>query len=345
MYKKINPKAAIKVATFKLKFWLLLIVVALFLLVGIIQTVGVVIGGGTASNDTAYSGSEGDGLNTITSGAFDQEKWDKAFLKAGVLKDKGNAYIKYAKQYQIDPVLLAAISFHETGWGSSNMVRTKNNVGGMMSASRGMVFASLDEGIERMANTVHNRIFKDGKNTIEALGSVYAPLGAANDPTGLNQNWIPTIKQYILELGGGFATGSGGGSAVKLSNKKVKKMMDAAAPYEGTPYLLGGTNIQTGIDCSALMQWMFRKIGINLPRTAQQQYDHTKRVKESEIRPGDLVFYTKTYNAGRPVTHVAFYLGEGKVFQASGNKINYSSINNSYWRAHLYGFGRVAEFN
>ncbi|WP_410246732.1 NlpC/P60 family protein, partial [Enterococcus faecium] len=56
-------------------------------------------------------------------------------------------------------------------------------------------------------------------------------------------------------------------------------------------------------------------------------------------------FYTKTYNAGRPVTHVAFYLGDGNVFQASGNKINYSSINNSYWRANLYGFGRVAEFN
>ncbi|WP_346417539.1 NlpC/P60 family protein [Listeria monocytogenes] len=334
MYKKINPKAAIKVATFKLKFWLLLIVVALFLLVGIIQTVGVVIGGGTAGDGAAdYDGSEGDGLNTITSGAFNQEKWDAAFSKAGVLKDKGAAYIKYAKQYQIDPVLLAAISFHETGWGTSNMVKTKNNVGGMMSASGGMVFASLDEGIERMANT------------IEALGSVYAPLGAANDPTGLNQNWIPTIKQYILELGGGFATGSGGGKSIHLSNKQVKKMMDAAAPYEGTPYLLGGTNIQTGIDCSALMQWMFRKIDINLPRTAQQQYDHTKRVEESELRPGDLVFYTKTYNAGRPVTHVAFYLGDGNVFQASGNKINYSSINNSYWRAHLYGFGRVAEFN
>ncbi|MCK26983.1 cell wall hydrolase, partial [Listeria monocytogenes] len=183
MYKKINPKAAIKVATFKLKFWLLLIVVALFLLVGIIQTVGVVIGGGTAGDGAAdYDGSEGDGLNTITSGAFNQEKWDAAFSKAGVLKDKGAAYIKYAKQYQIDPVLLAAISFHETGWGTSNMVKTKNNVGGMMSASGGMVFASLDEGIERMANTVHNRIFKDGKNTIEALGSVYAPLGATNDP-------------------------------------------------------------------------------------------------------------------------------------------------------------------
>ncbi|ASD77546.1 TPA_asm: hypothetical protein GJJ62_14965 [Listeria monocytogenes] len=38
-------------------------------------------------------------------------------------------------------------------------------------------------------------------------------------------------------------------------------------------------------------------------------------------------------------------MGDGNVFQASGNKINYSSINNSYWRAHLYGFGRVAEFN
>ncbi|HEL8271256.1 TPA: glucosaminidase domain-containing protein, partial [Listeria monocytogenes] len=219
--------------------------------------VGVVIGGGTAGDGAAdYDGSEGDGLNTITSGAFNQEKWDAAFSKAGVLKDKGAAYIKYAKQYQIDPVLLAAISFHETGWGTSNMVKTKNNVGGMMSASGGMVFASLDEGIERMANTVHNRIFKDGKNTIEALGSVYAPLGATNDPTGLNQNWIPTIKQYILELGGGFATGSGGGKSIHLSNKQVKKMMDAAAPYEGTPYLLGGTNIQTGIDCSALMQWM-----------------------------------------------------------------------------------------
>lgn len=115
--------------------------------------------------------------------------------------------------------------------------------------------------------------------------------------------------------------------------------------YKGYPYAFGGSNPQTSFDCSSLMQWAFKKIGVNLPRTAQEQYNISKKITPNNLKPGDLVFFTRTYNAGRPVTHVGMYIGNGKMYDANGGGIGISNLNDNYWKAHLYAYGRVVNFN
>ncbi|ENM1174063.1 peptidoglycan DD-metalloendopeptidase family protein [Listeria monocytogenes] len=152
-----------------------------------------------------FSESQGTGDNTggcSITGDINKEKWDAAFAQAGVLSDKGDTFLEIATKQGIDPVLFAAISFNETAWGTSNAVISRNNPGGLMDSNGLMTFSTLDEGLEAMGLTLHNRIVVDGLDTIEKLGAVYCPIGAANDPTGMNARWIPTVHSIVNKLGG-----------------------------------------------------------------------------------------------------------------------------------------------
>lgn len=124
----------------------------------------------------------------------------------GVFEGKGQAFMDAANIHGIDPVLMAAIALHETGKGTSNAVVNYNNPGGLMDPATGSKklyrFATLEDGLDAMGRTLHNRIIKDGLNTIEKLGNVYAPIGAANDPNGLNKHWIPNVTEIVNHLGG-----------------------------------------------------------------------------------------------------------------------------------------------
>lgn len=71
--------------------------------------------------------------------------------------------------------------------------------------------------------------------------------------------------------------------------------VDVGRQYLGVPYVFGGTNPATGLDCSGLVQLVFRRLGVSLPRTAQAQFDATARVALDDLQPGDLVFFARTY--------------------------------------------------
>lgn len=121
----------------------------------------------------------------------------------------------------------------------------------------------------------------------------------------------------------------------------VQALMREAERYLGMPYTFGGTP-PTSFDCSAFVCWVFTNSGVhNLPRTtAQGIYDQCTPVSASEAKAGDIIFFTGTYNAGRPVTHVGIYCGNG-IMVHCGNPIQYASTNTSYWQSHFYGYGRL----
>lgn len=166
----------------------------------------IIIISGVAGYQSNQNASNGYVSFCSTTGSINYTLWDNRFESAGVLAGKGDLYIKFANKWGIDPVLFAAISFHETANGTSNAIRNYNNPGGLMDPSTGSMklyrFATLEDGLDAMGRTLHNRIIRDGLNTVEKLGNVYAPLGAKNDPNGLNQHWIPTINNLASELGG-----------------------------------------------------------------------------------------------------------------------------------------------
>lgn len=141
---------------------------------------------------------------------------------------------------------------------------------------------------------------------------------------------------YVQHVKSHMTFGAIGGSGINNYDRLYQEMIS----YEGVPYVFGGES-HAGIDCSALMLKCYQTIGVNLPRTAQEQYDATTRISESEAQPGDMVFFHSTYDAGSYITHVGIYLGNGQMFNASGDRCQFSSIQTGYWQAHIAGFGRV----
>jgi cell wall-associated NlpC family hydrolase len=107
--------------------------------------------------------------------------------------------------------------------------------------------------------------------------------------------------------------------------------------WMGARYHLGGTTKQ-GIDCSALMQILFAGLyGINLPRTAREQYDFSKRISRTELKEGDLVFF----NTIGGVSHVGMYLQNNKFIHASTGGVTISDLYDEYWSRKFIGVGRI----
>ena len=118
----------------------------------------------------------------------------------------------------------------------------------------------------------------------------------------------------------------------------VRNVIRAAYSVLGTPYVFGGTSTY-GFDCSGFTQYAFARAGISIPRMADSQLYYGRQISMSELRPGDLIFFTGTYDAGEPVTHIGIYVGNGQMIHC-GHPVQYTSINSPYWQSHFYGFGR-----
>jgi cell wall-associated NlpC family hydrolase len=122
------------------------------------------------------------------------------------------------------------------------------------------------------------------------------------------------------------------------------RALAAARRYIGVPYRFGGTNPAVGIDCSALVQLAYAQLGVRLPRTAQQQYDATARIPDTELRPGDLVFFAHTYDAPHEwITHVGVYAGDGRMVNAptEHDQVREMPVFAGFFGAHYAGAGRV----
>lgn len=92
------------------------------------------------------------------------------------------------------------------------------------------------------------------------------------------------------------------------------KVINYAMEYLGVPYVWGGSSPR-GFDCSGLVQYVYAKVGINLPHSSRMQYDCGTPVSSNQLKAGDLVFY---YN---PIQHVAIYIGNGRIIHATGSQV------------------------
>ena len=125
-------------------------------------------------------------------------------------------------------------------------------------------------------------------------------------------------------------------------DEAVQALMAEAEKYLGFPYVWGGSSPSTSFDCSGFVCYVFTHSGVhNLPRTtAQGIYDQCTPVSASEAKPGDIIFFTGTYNSASAVSHVGIYCGNGVMIHC-GDPIAYASINTPYWQSHFYSFGRL----
>ncbi|MFL5787835.1 MAG: C40 family peptidase, partial [Flavisolibacter sp.] len=120
----------------------------------------------------------------------------------------------------------------------------------------------------------------------------------------------------------------------QIQNLPLFRLIDE---WMGTRYRLGGST-KSGIDCSAFMQVIFSALyGINLPRTAREQYHMAKRISRTELKEGDLVFF----NTKGGVSHVGMYLQNNKFVHASSSGVTISDLYDDYWVRKFIGVGRV----
>ncbi|MBL4952092.1 glucosaminidase domain-containing protein [Neobacillus sp. YIM B02564] len=116
----------------------------------------------------------------------------------GKLKGHGADFVRTGKKYGIDPAFLAAISMHETGNGTSSAIRRLNNVGGIMTADGRKIrhFKSVAASIDSLGSLLKRRYLPIGKDTPAKIQPMYCPVGAKNDPGGLNKYWLNGVVHY-----------------------------------------------------------------------------------------------------------------------------------------------------
>jgi cell wall-associated NlpC family hydrolase len=139
----------------------------------------------------------------------------------------------------------------------------------------------------------------------------------------------------------GFAALALAGCASAPPVERVEAGADAAhraaehaVKMVGRPYRYGGASPAAGFDCSGLIYFSFRQVGIRLPRSTEEQLRASAPVALAALRPGDLLFFDQE---GRKNSHVGIYLGGGKFVHApsSGKHVRTDQLGSPYWRRHL----------
>ena len=127
-----------------------------------------------------------------------------------------------------------------------------------------------------------------------------------------------------------------------LSDERFAAMIAEAEKYLGYPYVWGGSSPSTSFDCSGFVCWVINQSGVGSVgrTTAQGIFNHTTPITPSEAKPGDIIFFTGTYDSGSAVSHVGIYAGNGMMIHC-GNPISYASVNTPYWQSHFYSYGRL----
>ena len=151
-------------------------------------------------------------------------------------------------------------------------------------------------------------------------------------------------------FGEDYATTPGGGGQYTdyeippeaLSDERFAAMIAEAEKYLGYPYVWGGSSPSTSFDCSGFVCWVINHSGAGSVgrTTAQGIFNYTAPIAPSEAKPGDIIFFTGTYDSGSAVSHVGIYVGNGMMIHC-GNPISYASVNTPYWQSHFYSYGRL----
>ncbi len=177
-------------------------------------------------------------------------------------------------------------------------------------------------------NLSHLPIYIMGEEMLSRYALYMATLGNRTDlfPTS------PYIRKYtsepvLYEV-----------PAAYLADETFAAIYEEAQKYIGYPYVWGGYKPSTSFDCSGYVSWVYNQCGWDFGRLGAQGLCNISR-RVSTPQPGDLVFFTGTYDTPG-VSHVGIYVGDGWMLHC-GDPIGYANLNTSYWQSHFYAYGRL----
>lgn len=288
--------------------------------------------------------------------------------KGSPLAGLGNVFVYQSVAVGLDPRLLVAISGAETSFGTYGPSQQIHNPFGM---GPGIVYPTWEDSIASAARNLGGNLYKgSGLVTIAQIHHRWAPIGASNDPTGLNSNWYRNVSRYYAELGGdptgvvfvdrgGPATAIpvapavapgiqgtiaapaayGAAVAVPGGGRNVgPKAVARAQDFIGTPYRWGGAT-PAGFDSPGLVQYVYGQEGVRLPRTADEQARVGVPVAPEQLRAGDAIFFAD--RAGY-IRHEGMYIGDGRFIHSpqSGGAVAISSLYDPYYASQYAGARR-----
>ncbi len=150
---------------------------------------------------------------------------------------------------------------------------------------------------------------------------------------------VQTKKHHHHDGQGGSGQGSAGagGQAGAGSGIVGQRVVAIAKRYLGIPYRWGGASPSTGFDCSGLTMYVYAKVGISLAHYTGSQWNTGRHVSRSQLRPGDLVFFTPSLG------HMGMYIGGGRFIHSphTGDVVKISSLSDSWYSSQYQGAVRV----
>jgi len=149
-----------------------------------------------------------------------------------------------------------------------------------------------------------------------------------------------TYMESAVKVAAATAPAAPAKPAAAPAPSKVDTLISIGKQYLGVKYQFGAKAGSTiAFDCSSYTQYIFKKIGISLPRTSSSQATVGTKVAKASLKAGDLVFFSRPGVSG--IGHVAVYIGNNKMLGASGDKVQVSSLNTSYWTKNYVTARRV----
>ncbi|HFL3863103.1 TPA: NlpC/P60 family protein [Clostridioides difficile] len=273
-------------------------------------------------------------------------------LLKGKLSGTGNIFVKYSNAYKVNPALMAAISMHESARGTSNIANTKNNFFGMKKNGDYMSFSSVDEGIKRGISNLSRNYIHIGRKTLESIRNKYS--------SSSDKEWVKCVGAFYKQITGSTYNSNSAGTGVGSNEEAEKNLKDVTYQIQGNNqssstnnssktdklisiaksklgcnYVYGAEGPNT-FDCSGFTQYCYKKIGINIPRTASAQSKAGKAVDlkdRSKWKAGDLLCRI----GGGSSNHVVMYIGNNQIIHSpqTGDVVKIQSVD-SYRKGKAY---------
>lgn len=174
-----------------------------------------------------------------------------------------------------------------------------------------------------------------GAQTATPAPAAQPGLATAAEPRG-------DLDQLLRDKGLIGQLAAGGGQLANQVSAKTGELVVAAMSFLGVPYKRGGNSFESGFDCSGFVKALYEQVsGLVLPRRAEQQAAATQTIEQSELQPGDLVFFN---TLRRAFSHVGIYVGDGKFIHSprAGAEVRVEDMQKAYWRTRYDGARRVA---